>query len=195
VNGRIWLTLPGGDEHELEGALTVGRDAGNDLVLPLQTVSRRHAVIAVDGGRFTIEDCGSFNGTFLNGTRVPPGRPLQLRHADRIQIGSETLLFSCPAEADDPERTQPSQPDAVATALSPFQAQVVHCLCEPWLLGASLESLPSNEQIAALLGTPAAASGVKAALRRVYVKAGLDDLPAGAKRRTLCRVARARGWV
>jgi hypothetical protein len=196
VTSRIWLTLPDGTEQELPERLTIGRDAGNDLVLPSSTVSRRHAVLEALEGRWSIEDCGSFNGTFLNGSRLPPGRPLPVRHADRIQIGSETLLFSFPAEADDPDRTQPHEPPAPGGAeLSAFQAQIVRVLCEPWLRGASLESLPSNEQIAALLGTPAAAAGVKAALRRVYVKAGIDELPPGAKRRALCRVARSRGWV
>jgi hypothetical protein len=196
VNGRIWLTLPGGDEHELAERLTIGRDPDNDLVLPLSTVSRRHAVLLSEEGRWSIEDCGSFNGTFLNGNRLPPGRPLPVRHADRIQIGSETMLFSFPAEAQDPDRTEPhSAPTPGGAELSAFQAQIVRCLCDPWLRGASLESLPSNEQIAALLGTPAAGAGIKAALRRVYVKAGIDELPPGAKRRALCRVARTRGWV
>ncbi len=197
MESRIWLTLPDGAEQELARRLTIGRDADNDLVLPLATVSRRHAVLIAEGDSWSIEDCGSYNGTFLNGERLPPGRPLPVRHADRIQVGSETLLFSFPAEAEDPDRTQPHKTPAAGTGaeLSAFQAQIVRCLCDPWLRGASLESLPSNEQIAALLGTPAASGGVKAALRRVYVKAGIDDLPPGAKRRALCRVARSRGWV
>jgi hypothetical protein len=36
---------------------------------------------------------------------------------------------------------------------------------------------------------------VKAALRRVYAKAGVSVLPAHAKRRALCRIARQRGWI
>jgi hypothetical protein len=71
----------------------------------------------------------------------------------------------------------------------------VRTLCGPWLAGASLEALPSNQQIAALLGTPGAAETVKATLRRVYTKAGLSGMPAHAKRRALCRIARQRGWV
>jgi pSer/pThr/pTyr-binding forkhead associated (FHA) protein len=54
---------------------------------------------------------------------------------------------------------------------------------------------PSNEQIAAQLGTPGATGTVKAALRRIYAKAGLSGMPANAKRRPLCRVARQRGWI
>lgn len=196
MTDRIWLTLPDGVERELRDRLTIGRAPHNDLVLSDSTVSREHAILAGAEGRWTIEDCGSFNGTALNGNRLPPGRPLTVRHGDRIEIGSQVLLFSFPAEADDPERTQPHEAQGSdGAALSPFQAQIVRVLCEPWLRGASLESLPSNEQIAALLGTPAAAAGVKSALRRVYVKAGIDGLPPGAKRRALCRVARTRGWV
>jgi hypothetical protein len=196
--GDIWLTFPDGTEHELKGNVTIGRDAKNDLTFASPTVSRDHATIAFRDGRWYLEDRGSFNGTFLNGTRVQPGTPLPLRHADRIGIGSETLLFSWPAQLQDPDTTEPLEeiggPSDV-TQLSSFQRQVVQCLCEPWLAGASLESLPSNEQIAAQLGTPGATGTVKAALRRVYAKAGLSDQPAHAKRRALCRVARTRGWV
>jgi pSer/pThr/pTyr-binding forkhead associated (FHA) protein len=196
--GDIWLTFPDGTEHELQGNITIGRDAKNDLAFASPTVSREHAAIAFRDGRWYVEDRGNFNGTFLNGTRVQPGTPLPLRHADRIGIGAETLLFSWPAQLQDPDTTEPLEevggpPDSAQ--LSSFQRQVVQCLCEPWLAGASLESLPSNEQIAAQLGTPGATGTVKAALRRVYAKAGLSDQPAHAKRRALCRVARTRGWV
>ena len=106
-------------------------------------------------------------------------------------------LFSWPAQLRDADTTEPLEEVAPAdpTQLSSFQRQVVQALCAPWLAGASLESLPSNEQIAALLGTPGATGTVKAALRRIYAKAGLSDQPAHAKRRALCRVARQRGWV
>ncbi len=195
--GEIWLTFPDGTEHELKANVTIGRDARNDLTFESASVSRNHAAVVFRDGRWYVEDRGSFNGTFLNGTRVQPGTPLPLRHADRISVGAETVLFSWPGQLRDPDTTEPL--DEVSstngTQLSAFQRQVVQCLCGPWLAGASLESLPSNEQIAAQLGTPGATGTVKAALRRIYAKAGLSDQPAHAKRRALCRVARQRGWV
>jgi pSer/pThr/pTyr-binding forkhead associated (FHA) protein len=196
--GDIWLTLPDGTERELKETVTIGRGEGNDLTFDSPSVSREHAAVTLRDGRWYIEDRGSFNGTFLNGMRVQPGTPLPLRHSDRIGIGGETLLVSWPAQLKDPERTEPLEDAATAPdsiQLSPFQRQVVKCLCGPWLAGASLESLPSNEQIAAQLGTPGATETVKAALRRAYAKAGLSNQPAHAKRRALCRVARQRGWV
>jgi FHA domain len=193
----IWLTFPDGSEHQLKESVTIGRDPANDLTFTSNTVSREHAAIVFQDGRWYLEDRGSYNGTFLNGTRLQPGVPLPLRHADRIGIGSETVLFSWPGQLQDPDMTETFQelPQANAAQLSPFQRQVVQCLCGPWLAGASLERLPSNEQIAAELGTPGATGTVKAALRRIYAKAGLSGEPAHAKRRALCRVARQRGWV
>jgi pSer/pThr/pTyr-binding forkhead associated (FHA) protein len=197
VAGDIWLTFPDGTEHELKESLTIGRGPENDLTLDSSAVSRRHAALVFREARWYIEDRGSYNGTFLNGTRVNPGTPLPLRHADRIEIGGETLLFSWPAQLQDPDTTEPLEEVAPADTaqLSSFQRQVVQCLCGPWLAGASLESLPSNEQIASMLGTPGATGTVKAALRRIYAKAGLSGQPAHAKRRALCRIARQRGWV
>jgi pSer/pThr/pTyr-binding forkhead associated (FHA) protein len=195
--GVAWLTFPDGKEHELKESVTIGRDETNDLTFSSTTVSREHASITLKDGRWYLEDRGSFNGTFLNGTRVQPGSPLPLRHADRIGIGAETLLFAWPAQLQDPDTTEPLDEVAPTDAaqLSSFQRQVVQALCEPWLTGASLETLPSNDQIAERLGTPGATGTVKAALRRIYAKAGLSDQPAHAKRRALCRVARQRGWI
>ena len=195
--GNTWLTFPDGTEHALTEAVTIGRDIKNDLTLSSPTVSREHALLAFREGRWFVEDRGSYNGTFLNGTRVQPGTPLPLRHADRIGIGTETVLFSWPSQVLDPDKTEtlkeigPSE----SVQLSAFQRQVVRCLCARWLAGASLETLPSNEEIAAELGTPGATGTIKAALRRIYAKAGLSEQPAHAKRRALCRLARERGWI
>jgi predicted component of type VI protein secretion system len=195
--GQIWLTFPNGREHELTDSMTIGRDTKNDLVMESAAVSREHAAVTLSDGRWYLEDRGSFNGTYLNGTRVVPGTRLPLRHADRIGIGTETLLFSWPAQLRDPDTTEPAEEVAAVggAQLSAFQRQVVQALCAQWLAGASLETLPSNEQIAAELGTPGATGTVKAALRRIYAKAGLSDQPAHAKRRALCRIARQNGWV
>jgi FHA domain len=194
---NTWLTFPDGTEHALSDAVTIGRDTKNDLTLSSPAVSREHALLTFREGRWFVEDRGSYNGTFLNGTRVQPGTPLPLRHADRIGIGTETVLFSWPSQVLDPDKTETLEEiEAPESAqLSSFQRQVVQCLCARWLAGASLENLPSNEEIAAELGTPGATGTVKAALRRIYAKAGLSDQPAHAKRRTLCRLAREKGWI
>ena len=188
--------VTGDREHPLRHALTIGRDPENDITLHDPTVSRRHAILLFAGARWLIEDRGSANGTFVNGLRVPYGSQHPLRHGDRISVGSASLVFSWPADGDDPDRTDShEQVPALAASLSPFQRQVVQALCGAWVADGSVDALPSNEQIAAALGTPAAAGAVKAALRRIYAKAGLADAPPHAKRRALCRAARTHGWL
>jgi pSer/pThr/pTyr-binding forkhead associated (FHA) protein len=190
------LTLPGGREERLRPGLTIGRGEENDISLPSKTVSRHHAVFAFRDGRWFIEDRGSANGTFVNDTRIPFGIPHPLRHADTIGVGAERLVFSWPAERADPDRTDTQdRVEGVPIQLSSFQLQVVRALCGAWVGGEELDELPSNQRIAAQLGTPAAAGAVKAALRRIYAKAGLADAPPHAKRRMLCRMARQRGWL
>jgi pSer/pThr/pTyr-binding forkhead associated (FHA) protein len=194
---EVTLALPNGSEHRLAGLAAVGRDEVCDVRLESKTVSRRHAIVFEREGRWWIADTGSYNGTFINGDRVPPGVALQLRHADRVQIGSEVLVFSSPDALTDEDRTEPHDEleQLPQIPLSPLQLQVVRILCEPWLAGGSLDRLPSNEEIAERLGTPGATETVKAALRRAYAKAGLTRQPAHAKRRSLCRAARQRGWI
>jgi predicted component of type VI protein secretion system len=194
---EIALTFPDGREYALSASVSIGRDAANDLVFESPTVSRRHAAVIFRDGRWWIEDRGSYNGTYLNGARLQPGVPMPLRHTDQIQLGSQSLVFSWPAQVLDADSTQPVAESAMtgAAVLSPFQKRVVELLCAPWVAGASLEHLPTNEEIADELGTPGAGSAVKAALSRVYAKAGLTDEPAQTKRRALCRIARQRGWI
>ena len=102
-----WLTLPDGTERTLAQRVTIGRDEKNDVSFLSPTVSREHAVIRYEDGRWFVEDRGSFNGTFINGARVQPGSPLPLRHADQIGFGAESVVFSCPAQLRDPNRTEP----------------------------------------------------------------------------------------
>jgi len=62
------------DERELTGkTVRIGRGSQNDIVLedPGKGVSRNHAEIRFEGGRYTLIDLGSQNGLWVSGTRVP----------------------------------------------------------------------------------------------------------------------------
>jgi ABC-type multidrug transport system ATPase subunit/pSer/pThr/pTyr-binding forkhead associated (FHA) protein len=76
-----------------QASLTIGRDPGNDVVLPHPVVSRKHARITRTGpdGEYAIEDLGSTNGTFVDGKRVV--EPRLLHHGDSIYIGPIKLIF------------------------------------------------------------------------------------------------------
>jgi two-component system NtrC family sensor kinase len=55
------------------------------------TVSRRHAELTPDDGRWWIHDLGSQNGTWLNGSRL--GVPTLLKPGDQIRTGSTLWVF------------------------------------------------------------------------------------------------------
>jgi len=191
------LDLGDGRKQGLRDRLTLGRAEDNDVRLNGRGVSRHHAVLRWSDGRWCLEDRGSVNGTFVNGTRVPFGAAHPLRHGDRVRLGTEVMVFSWPGEARDPDRTDQldAVPAAVDVTLSSFQRQVVAALCGAWLSTGDMAGMPSNREIAAALGTPDAEGSVKAALRRIYAKTGLIGRPAHEKRRALCRLAHEHGWL
>ncbi len=55
-----------------------------DIVLPERQVSRQHAEIYLERGRYFLRDLGSKNGTYLNGQAVSD--PIELDDSDVIQI-------------------------------------------------------------------------------------------------------------
>ncbi len=58
-----------GETHPLmEGENMVGRAANCSVVLDDTSVSRQHAAVTVRGGKVTLQDMGSRNHTFLNGS-------------------------------------------------------------------------------------------------------------------------------
>ena len=63
-----------------------------DIALTATEVSRRHARIFVGAEGITLEDLGSSNGTFVNGTRVHSSVPLRV--GDHVQIGTTVLVFA-----------------------------------------------------------------------------------------------------
>jgi serine phosphatase RsbU (regulator of sigma subunit)/pSer/pThr/pTyr-binding forkhead associated (FHA) protein len=79
------------------GVITLGR--AHDCTVPIKDrfLSRRHAEIVHDDGGWQLRDCGSVNGTLLNGLRVLAPQPL--RAGDRIGLGDSEVVFNA-AEDD-----------------------------------------------------------------------------------------------
>lgn len=81
--GKVYTLSPG-------QATVIGRGADVDLVVGDPRVSRQHARITIDAkGTPVLEDLGSSNGTFLNGSRI---RRQELKEGDQLQFGSATIL-------------------------------------------------------------------------------------------------------
>lgn len=88
------LKTDSGMVFALSDLMTVGRTSKTPVEIDLsgldvnKTVSRRHAIIRQQGSNFSVEDTGSTNGTWVNGEKVLPNSPVQLRDGDTIVFGS-----------------------------------------------------------------------------------------------------------
>jgi hypothetical protein len=68
----------------------IGRSPDCEIFLDDVTVSRNHAVLVEQDGKFLIEDQGSLNGTFVNRRRIDNQ---ELENGDELQIGKYRLTF------------------------------------------------------------------------------------------------------
>jgi len=71
---------------------TIGRTSGNDLVISGRTVSRQHARLWFDSGRWILEDLHSANGTRVNNALL--NQPVVLKDGDVVNFGDEVVVFN-----------------------------------------------------------------------------------------------------
>ncbi len=90
VEGQVIIELPDGSvrNHPLASELTIGRTPGNDIVLKMELVTRRHAQLLCRLGKVFVIDLGSTNGTRVNGKNV---NNMEIGPGDVVQIGDAKL--------------------------------------------------------------------------------------------------------
>ncbi len=74
---------------------SIGRIDTNDFVIPDYAISKRHALIEVRGEEYLLKDCGSTNGTTLNGERLE-GKPVKLIDGARVSFARYEFSFLSP---------------------------------------------------------------------------------------------------
>ena len=82
-----------GEQFELStDTITLGRARDNDIPLSLdKEVSRRHAVMTLEGDRYVVQDQNSLNGTYVNNQRISGPQPLE--DGDVIFIGVSDIIY------------------------------------------------------------------------------------------------------
>lgn len=83
-------------EYPLIGdRFVIGRDFDNtDIFICSEFVSRRHALISSVDNAVYLCDCGSINGTFINGRRIDPGQNVLLTDGTRIIFADMEYIYS-----------------------------------------------------------------------------------------------------
>ncbi|PWB72827.1 MAG: hypothetical protein C3F07_11010 [Anaerolineales bacterium] len=105
-----------GAAYTLEGdQITIGRDSTNEIVINDAEVSRRHARLTFQGGKYVLEDLGSTNGTFVNGQRL--AGPRVLKTGEVVSFGEQIVLVF-EASTIDPGATMVSPRAAAVPSIS-----------------------------------------------------------------------------
>lgn len=186
--GKQQLTLLGDGRWRI----TVGRKSEADIALTWDAeVSRTHALFELIGGQWVIVDDGlSTNGSYVNGTRVNGRHTLHDR--DRICFGQTILVFREPPDEGKTESTARASLSHATVPVSPTQRKVLVALCRP--LSESRGAVPAtNKQIADELYL--SVDAVKAHLRALFERFGLEELPQNEKRTRLALIVLEEGLV
>ena len=96
LRGRVRFTVyqPGIAPQQIATKtemITLGR--ASDCTIPIKDrfLSRKHAEIVHERGTWYVRDCGSVNGTLLNGVKI--AEPVPLHPGDRIALGDSEVVF------------------------------------------------------------------------------------------------------
>jgi pSer/pThr/pTyr-binding forkhead associated (FHA) protein len=92
------LTSSSGDTYAIEEETLFGRGTECTIRLDDSEVSRKHALIFVEGETLMVRDKGSANGTFVNAQRVEGVAPL--KNGDQIRMG-QTVMIVQVTDAED----------------------------------------------------------------------------------------------
>ena len=93
-----------GAMYRVADGAVLGRASEASVRIDTEEVSRRHARFVVRDGAFELEDLGSRNGTYVNGTGV--SQPRRLEDGDKIEIGGIVLRFALFDHLDDQYQEQ-----------------------------------------------------------------------------------------
>ncbi len=146
--------------------LTVGSAADNDVVVDDASVSRIHAMLHQLNGRWFIEDCGSRNGTAVNGRQLTAMHPL--RSSDEVRLGRARLVFCGQVSAGG----NPTEAVIERPPITAREHDVLVALCGPLANGDIFtEPATVREMAAALTVTE---NAIKLHLANLVAKFGID---------------------
>lgn len=154
---------------------SVGRVAGNDIVLDDDRVSRIHAILERRGGGWCVRDLASRNGTFVNGEQIVTERALHDR--DEIRMGASVLLYRADRHGAEYPETRAAEPPP---PLTPRERDVLLALFRPRVRTEMLTEPATTREIAEALCVTEAA--VKQHLINLYAK---FSIPSGVRSRRL----------
>jgi pSer/pThr/pTyr-binding forkhead associated (FHA) protein len=91
---QITIIEPNGVERTrpiTPAGLTIGRGHDNTLALGYDLVSRYHAQVTFEGGRYYVTDLNSANGSYLGKNRLTPNMPTVWKPGQPLRVGEVVI--------------------------------------------------------------------------------------------------------
>jgi DNA-binding NtrC family response regulator len=205
--GPLSVVILGEDQlstHALPtaGEVMLGRSPKCDVPIQEKSISRRHAILRIDGG-ITIEDLASANGTRVGGNAIRPHTPTIVRQGELIELGETSILIQRRALPPAPRRLWPHgyfegrlEDECLRADDGEFSVVFLHCNNRPSLtaiqevLAEVLRTIDVSGEYGAgeyelmLVDTPNAAAVERASLvcealerRGITARAGVATFP------------------
>ncbi len=169
--------------------VSLGRGAGNTVVLNDPKVSRVHAMCERVGDVWCVRDLSSSNGTFRNGSRVNAAQPLH--NGDEIRLGDTRIVYRA-ASPQVEQRTTPTNKHRLPE-LTRRERDVLQALCRPLRSTEAFPEPATTKEISKQLVVSDAA--VRQHLLALYDKFGIGTDEGSRRRVRLAREAIRRGAV
>lgn len=96
----IYPLIKGEHATSTGNIFSIGRIDGNDFIMPDYAISKNHAIIEIKRDAYILKDCGSTNGTLLNGTRLQ-NKPAAIHDRDVISFARYEFSFLFPGSLYD----------------------------------------------------------------------------------------------
>ena len=126
MEATLCVTRTGGQLKQIflkKAVTTLGRDQDCDLRIPIESCSRHHCEIRIEGEQLFARDLGSANGTYVNNERI---EEVELQAGDslmigpivvRIRINGEPADLGAPPKKPDMEELLPTEPGSIMAAI------------------------------------------------------------------------------
>src|SRR4051795_13164578 len=95
----------------------IGRDPQCQLRPASPAISKQHCALTVRDAKAFVRDCGSTNGTFINGEQVAGER--EVKSGDRLKVGPLEFDLRIDVAAPTPAPAAPARPAAAKPGSKP----------------------------------------------------------------------------
>lgn len=96
VSKSVYTMFHNGEYQNDRSKFHIGRLSENEITIVDYTISKQHAIICLENGKYRLTDLGAKNGTSVDGNLVQANTEVILKSGDEIQFGRIGFVWKSP---------------------------------------------------------------------------------------------------